>query len=366
VGFRDYYRQFDDIDEAKLNIERRERRRREKEAALERVPDIDLSGTEWPDLPHSEIVNAAIARARGRVNGYPDRHATTARRLLAERHGLEPDQIVLGNGAAELLHSAALALLSSGDELVMPWPSYPLYPLLAAHAGANPVPVEDRPVADAVNERTKAVVLCNPNDPTGTYLGSQELRSLLSSLPDGVHVLLDEALVHFQDVEELDACLRLVDDFPRLLVFRTFSKIYGLSGLRAGYAVGSDPRLLAATAPVLGVNAMTQAAVEYALRSGGAEIERRRQAVARERQVLTEQLRELGVDVTDSQANFLWLRVRELSGDQLANALRQQGVIVAPGGPLGEEHHIRAAVRNEAASTRLLRAIENALQHQAS
>ena len=137
VGFRDYYRQFDDIDEAALNLERRERRRREKQQALERVPDIDLSGTEWPDLPHSEIVNAAIARARGRVNGYPDRHAAAARRLLAERHAVSPDQIALGNGAAELLQAAALALLSPGDELVMPWPSYPLYPLMAAHAGAT-------------------------------------------------------------------------------------------------------------------------------------------------------------------------------------------------------------------------------------
>jgi histidinol-phosphate aminotransferase len=361
VGFRDYYRQFDDIDEAALNLERRERRRQEKAAALERAPDIDLAGTEWPDLPHSEIVNAAIARARGRVNGYPDRHATAARRLLAERHGLDADRIALGNGAAELLHSAALALLSPGDELVMPWPSYPLYPLMAAHAGATPVPVEDGDLSAALSERTRALVLCNPNDPTGTYVPSEELGALLSSLPDDIHVLLDEALVHFQDVEDVDACLRLVQAFPRLLVVRTFSKIYGLSGLRAGYIVGSDPRLLAAAAPVLGINALSQAAVEYALRSGDAEVERRRQAVARERTVLTERLRELGVDVADSQANFLWIRVPEMSGDALANALRKQGVIVAPGGPLGEDHHIRAAVRDGAASTRLLRAIGNLL-----
>ena len=359
MGFRDYYRQFDDIDEAKLNLERRERRRREKQAALELVPEVDLSGTEWPDLPHSEIVNAAIARARGRVNGYPDRHATPARRLLAERHGLSPDQIALGNGAAELLHSAALALLSPGDELLMAWPSYPLYPLMAAHAGATPVPVEEGPVSAAVGAQTKAVVICNPNDPTGTYTSSEELGALLSALPEEVYVLLDEALVHFEDVEDVDACLRLVEAFPRLLVVRTFSKIYGLSGLRVGYAVASEPRLLAAAAPVLGINALSQAAVEYALRSGDAEIERRRQSVARERKVLTEQLRELGVDVTDSQANFLWIRVRELSGDQLANALRKQGVIVAPGGPLGEDHHIRAAVRNQQASTRLLHAVRN-------
>jgi histidinol-phosphate aminotransferase len=361
VGFRDYYRQFDDIDEAALNLERRERRRREKAEALERAPDIDLSGTEWPDLPHSEIVNAAIARARGYVQRYPDRHATSVRRLLADRHGLSPDQIALGNGAAELLHSAALALLSEGDELLTPWPSYPLYPLMAAHAGANPVPLTDQPLAGAVNDRTKAIVICNPNDPTGSYLPSSELRELLGALPDHVTVLLDEALVHFQDAEDIDACLRLVDEFPRLLVVRTFSKIYGLSGLRAGYAVSSDARLLAAVAPVLGINALTQAAVEYALRSGDAEIERRRQAVSRERRVLTDQLRDMGADVTDSQANFLWISVRDMSGDQLANALRKQGVIVAPGGPLGEDHHIRASIRDEAATNRLLRAIENAL-----
>jgi histidinol-phosphate aminotransferase len=361
VGFRDYYRQFDDIDEAALNLERRERRRQEKEAALALAPDIDLSGTEWPDLPHSEIVNAAIARARGYVQRYPDRHATSVRRLLADRHGLSPDQIALGNGAAELLHSAALALLSERDELVTPWPSYPLYPLMAAHAGATPVSVEDGDIVSAVNDRTRVVALCNPNDPTGSYLPSSAVRELLSGLPDNVTVLLDEALVHFQDAEDLDACLRLVEEFPRLLVVRTFSKIYGLSGLRAGYAVSSDSHLLAAVAPVLGINGLTQAAVEYALRSGDAEIERRRQAVSRERTVLTDQLRELGADVTDSQANFLWIRVRDMSGDQLANTLRKQGVIVAPGGPLGEDNHIRAAIRNEAATNRLLRAVENTL-----
>ena len=110
-------------------------------------------------------------------------------------------------------------------------------------------------------------------------------------------MLLDEALVHFQDVEDVDACLRLVEAFPRLLVVRTFSKAYGLSGLRAGYAVSSDASLLAAVAPVLGVNALTQAAVEHALRTGDAEIERRRQAVSRERARLLEALADLPVDV---------------------------------------------------------------------
>jgi histidinol-phosphate aminotransferase len=362
VGFRDYYRQFDDIDEAVLNLHRRERRRRERRLALERVPDLDLSGTEWPELPHSEIVNAAIARARGRVNGYPDRHAAGVRRLLAERHGVDPERIVLGNGAAELLQAAALALLSEGDELLMPWPSYPLYPLLAAHAGARPVPVEEGPLLEAVGEHTRALVLCNPNDPTGDYLPSGQLGALLAALPSEVHVLLDEALVHFQDVEHMDACLALVEAFPRLLVVRTFSKAYGLSGLRAGYAVSSDSSLLAAVAPVLGVNALTQAAVEHALRTGDGEIDRRRQAVSRERARLLDALAGLPVDVSPSQANFVWLAARGISGDELAHGLRRQGVIVAPGGPLGADDHIRATVRDAAATDRLLRALAVTLE----
>jgi histidinol-phosphate aminotransferase len=360
VGFREYYRQFDDFDENELNRERRARRREEKRLALERLPDLDLSGTEWPDLPHSEIANAAIARARGLVNRYPDRHAAGVRRLLAERHELAPERIVLGNGCAELLQSAALFLLGRGDEMLMPWPSYPLYPLLATHAAARPLACDRAAVLDSLTSATRAVVLCNPNDPTGDYLPSAELGALLAALPDDVYVLLDEALVHFQDAEDVDACLRLVEAFPRLLVVRTFSKAWGLSGLRAGYAVGSDAGLLAAVAPNLGVNALTQAAIEHALRHGGPEIERRRIAVSRERARLTEGLRAFGADVSDSQANFVWLRAPGLSGDQLAQALRRQGVIVAPGGPLGADDHVRAGVLNEAATLRLLRAYENA------
>jgi histidinol-phosphate aminotransferase len=360
VGFRDYYRQFDDLDEGKLNRDRRARREREKRLALERLPDLDLSGTEWPDLPHSEVINAAIARARGLVNRYPDRHAAAVRRLLAERHEIAPERIALGNGAAELLQAAALALLGRGDELLMTWPSYPLYPLLAAHAGARPVVAEHGRLSDAVTGRTRVVVICNPNDPTGDYLRSTELGALLAGLPADVRVLLDEALVHFQDVEALDACLSLVEAFPQLLVVRTFSKIYGLSGLRAGYAVSSDVDLLATVAPVLGVNALTQAAVAHALRTGDAEIERRRRAVSRERARVTEGLSALGADVHPSQANFVWVQAPGLSGDALAQGLRRQGVIVAAGGPLGADDHVRAAVLGEAATDRLVRAYASA------
>ncbi len=364
-----YYRQFDDIDEVEMNRGRRERRARERAVALAQVPDLDLSGTEWPDMPHSEVVNAAIARARGRVNGYPDRHAGGIRRLLAERHGVAPEQVVLGNGAAELLQVAGLALLSAGDEVVMPWPSYPLYPLMAARARAKPVSVSTKgddahhcaSLAGAVTERTRALVICNPNDPTGHYLPAAELGRLLAVLPERVYVLLDEALVHFQDAEAQDACLRLVDAFPRLLVVRTFSKVYGLSGLRTGYAVGTDADLLGTIAPVLGVNALSQAAVEHALRTGDDEVGRRRESVSLERARLLEALRALKVDADPSQANFIWLSAKGVEGADLANRLRRQGVIVAAGGPLGADDHVRATVRDAPATDRLMRALENAL-----
>jgi histidinol-phosphate aminotransferase len=370
MGLLDYYRQWEDMGESEYNAILRERRAREKARALEEVPRLDLSSTEWPEYPHAEVVQASVYTARGRINGYPDGHATGLRRALAERHGIKSDQIVIGNGSTELLQTAAYLLLSQGNELITPWPSYSLYPVIALRAGARPIPVdlsEGRADPDAllaaVNERTRVLTLCNPNDPTGTYLDSQTVGALLSRLPEHVHVLLDEAYIQFQDVEDEDAALRLVEAFPRLLVFRTFSKVYGLSGLRAGYVVGSPAAssLLGALAPVLGVNVLTQAAVAQALKLGDREIEGRRRMVVEQRRRLQEALRELPVGAPESQANFVWLRANEVGGSDLARRLEQARVRVAPGGPLGDDDHVRVAIGNSAATERFLWALSQAL-----
>ena len=354
VGFRDYYRQYDDLDERELNRERRARREREKRLALERLPDLDLSGTEWPDLPHSEVVNAAIARARGLVNRYPDRYAAPVRRLLAERHGIAPEQIALGNGAAELLQAAALALLGRGDELVMPWPSYPLYPLLAAHAGARPVFAEHgraerrghRPHPGAgrlqsqrpdrrLHALARARARCSPGcPPTCTCCStrrSSTSRTRRTSTPACAWWTRSRGCWSCAPSRRSTACPGCAP-----------------ATRSAPTSTCSPP-----SRPVLGVNALTQAAVEHALRTGDAEIDRRRRAVSRERLRVTEGLTGLGADVTRSQANFVWVRAPGLSGDALAQALRRQGVIVAPGGPLGADDHVRAAVLNEGATDRL-------------
>ena len=371
MGLLDRYRAFEEIDPDELNAEKRERRRLEKLRALARVPPLDLSHTEWPDLPHSEIVNAAIFAARGRVNGYPDPHARRVRRLLADRHGVGLEQVVIGNGAAELLERAAHALLAPGDELLVPWPTYPLYPLLAQRADARAVPVSLRDSAvdphallAAVTPHTRAIAICNPNDPTGTWLSSERLGGLLSALPERVWVLLDEALVHFVECEPPDAAVRLLEAFPRLLVVRTFSKVYGLSGLRAGYALGAPGAhdLLGRLTPLLGVNALTQAAIDHALRLGDDEVARRRELVLAGRRRVREAVDELPLEAPDSQANFLWLRSPGITGAELAARLERAKVIVAPGGPLGDDDHVRASIRGGAGTERLVRALGQALR----
>ena len=245
VGLLDYYRQFEDVDEEELNKVRRARRAREKALALEQVPELDLSGTEWPEFPNSEVVNASIYTARGRVNGYPDRHAEGVRRALAERARgrARADRARQRRRRAAAGRGAGAA--GPGDELLTPWPSYPLYPLMAARAGGRPGG-RSRPCRAARRRHQRA-------HPAGGALQPQRPDRRLPDrradrlasppqLPERVHLLVDEALVHFQDAEPVDAVLRLTDAFPRLLVIRTFSKIYGLSGLRAGYAWAPAPR----------------------------------------------------------------------------------------------------------------------------
>jgi histidinol-phosphate aminotransferase len=370
VGLLDYYRQFDDIGESEYNKTLRERRAREKALALERVPTLDLSGTEWPELPSAEVVSASVYQARGRLNGYPDPEATQVRRALAERHNIRGAQIAIGNGAAELLRSAIYLLAAGGGEVVVPRPTQPLYAALATRAGirvVEPGMPDDGPDVDglarSVSERTRVLVLCNPNDPTGAYIPATRLGELLSRLPEHVHVLVDESYVQFKDVEPEDACMSLVEAFPRLLVVRSFSRIYGLSGIRAGYAVGapSATALLGALAPALGVNALTQAAMLQALRVGDADVERRRETVVGERGRILDALSALPVTAPRTQANFVWMSADGLSGEQLAARLEASRVLVADGKDFGDARYVRAAIRDRHAADRLLWALGEAL-----
>src|SRR3954453_14076515 len=281
----------DEEQSARLREAADERRRK----ALARIDPLDISQTTWHELPHPDVVAAVTYTARRGINRSGDPLTIELRREIGRRHGLEPDRVAVGNGAAQLLRVAARLLLTPDDELVTPWPSYPLYPLMARAAGGRAVPVPAMEVDEVfagVSERTRVIALCNPNDPNGAYLAADELRRLLERLPEHVTVLLDEALGDFVDAEPPGASLALLDDFPRLLVFRTFSKIYGLAGMRCGYVLGGpgSEQLLEQIAPAFGVSDLVQSGAMEALRKCGPQVDRRRQMVLVERHRLLESL----------------------------------------------------------------------------
>jgi histidinol-phosphate aminotransferase len=365
VGLLDYYKQFQGMSDEEVSAELRARAEERRRRALARIDPLDLSRTTWYELPHPDVVAAITYVARRGMNRGGDARAGELRRELGRRHGLEPDRVAVGNGAAELLRAAVLALMEPGDELVTPWPSYPLLPLAAraAQGRAVPVPGHDaEALFAAVGERTRVIAVCNPNDPNGAYLPTARLRTLLERLPERVTVLLDEALVDFVDAEEPGASLELLDDFPRLVVFRTFSKVYGLAGLRCGYALGGpgSEGLLEVIAPALGVSELAQAGAMEALRKCGPQVSMRRAAVIAERARVREALGGLPVDAAPSQANVVWLRAPGLPDGELAERLRRSAVIVRSGNEWGEPDHVRAAVQSPQATDRLLDALKKA------
>jgi histidinol-phosphate aminotransferase len=363
VGLLDYYRQFEGMSEEEVNQGLRQEALERKQKALTRIETLDLSQTTWPELPHPRVVNAITFVARRGLQRYPHTRGSELRDALAEHHGVDRGRLILGNGAAELLSSATRALIEPGQRLLTSWPAYPLYPIMARRAHGQAVPVSGGvdELLEAVQEPGyRVVALASPNDPTGELLRTASLERLLDGLPEGVVVLLDEALVDFVDEQPTDASIALLERDPRLLVFRSFSKAWGLAGLRVGYAIGApgSEELMAELEPDLGVSEVSQAGALEALRGCAALLERRVRTIRQERPRLAAALAERGFDVAESQANFLWVAHPELQGDELAARLAQTGVLVAAGSALGEPHHLRIALRNAAATDRLLNAID--------
>jgi histidinol-phosphate aminotransferase len=366
VGLLDYYRQFQGMSEEEVNEGLREQAAERRRKALTRMETLDLSQTTWPELPHPRVVNAITFVARRGLNRYPHLRGSELRDELASRHDIDPARLILGNGAAELLSSAARALIEPGRLLLTSWPSYPLYPIIARRAHGRALPVSggvDALLEAAHDPDTRVVVLASPNDPTGELLPTADLQRLLDGLGDGVAVLLDESLVEFADAQPTNASLALLESHPRLFIFRTFSKAWGLAGLRVGYALGGpgSEDLLAELEPDLGVSEVSQAGALEALIGCSELLDRHVRRICEERPRLTAALHERGFEVTDSQANFLWAAHPALEGGVLAARLERAGVLVAAGAALGEPHHVRIAIRGRAASDRLLTAVDKAL-----
>jgi histidinol-phosphate aminotransferase len=327
---------------------------------------VKLASNETPWPPRPEVLEAVEAQLRN-LNRYPDPEKSLLRRRISERTGVPAARVAVGNGSCEILLAAADAMLEPGAEVVYAWPSFSIYPHLAAMAGARAVTV---PLTDAgehdleamareVTVATRIVIVCNPNNPSATALPPAAIDAFAAELPRHVAVLLDEAYVEFSTLQDPDESIDLLERHPNLVLLRTFSKVYGLCGLRAGYALGSEEFRLAVdrVRQPFSVNALAQAAASEALTHVD-EVERRVEQTAIERLHVESELAERGLETTDSQANFSWVSLGDRDEDEVVQGLADRGVIVRAGKALGEEGRLRVTYGTRRENDRFLAALD--------
>lgn len=331
-----------------------------------------LASNESPFAPLPAVVEAAQRVVAG-VNRYPDPSYAGLRKALADRYGIPPGRIALGNGACDILLAAGEALLEPGAEVVYAWPAFSVYPHLAAASGARAieVPLDDcerhdlEAMATEVTVATRLVLVCNPNNPTSTALGLEAIEALLERVPRHVCVILDEAYCEFAlALGDPFASVELLRRWPNLVLLRTFSKVYGLAGLRVGYALCGDERFREAVDQVrqpFHLGAVAQAAAVEALKHQDA-VEARVTRTIADRLALEEGIRGLGLWLADSEANFVWVGLPasdDPGGDEAAvvRGLAERGVLVRAGASLGREGALRVTVGTERENARFVAAL---------
>lgn len=295
-----------------------------------------LASNESHEPPLPGVVEAISAQAQ-RANRYPDMGAVALREALAEHVGVSVDQIAVGAGSVSVLQQIIAAYCDAGDEVIFAWRSFEAYPILTAIAGAVSVPVPLLPdeghdlgaMAAAVTDRTRAILLCSPNNPTGVPLTTEQVAGFLGQVPSDVLVVLDEAYVEYADDPDGAASLALLGAHPKLCLLRTLSKAWGLAGLRVGYAIAAPEiaEALRRTAIPFGVSAVAQAAGIAALAAAD-EVRIRASRVVAERQRLIAALRTAGWQTPDSAANFVWLRTTPELHAQLMAAFDAADILV--------------------------------------
>jgi histidinol-phosphate aminotransferase len=330
---------------------------------------VKLASNETPFAPHPQVLEAVEAQLRT-LNRYPDPEKSALRRRISERTGVPVGRIAVGNGSCELLLSAAEAMLEPGAEVVYAWPSFSIYPHLAAMSGARAITVplneagehDLEAMAREITAATRMVIVCNPNNPSATALAPPVIDAWVAELPRHVAVILDEAYVEFSSLQDPDDSLDLVGRHPNLVVLRTFSKVYGLCGLRVGYSLGSESFRLAVdrVRQPFSVNALAQAAAVEALGHQD-EVERRVEQNVIERVHVESELEERGLETTDSQANFSWVSLGDRDEEEIVDGLAARGVIVRAGKALGEAGRMRVTYGTRHENDRFLAALDELL-----
>lgn len=324
-----------------------------------------LSSNESPHPPLPAVL-AAVHDRLGAINRYPDMSAAALRAQLAARYDVDPDLVTVGAGSVELAAQLIHAVAGEGDEVVFAWRSFEAYPSLVRIAGATPVAVPlnaahthdlDAMLA-AITPRTRAIFICNPNNPTGTVVSVTELERFVAAVPPRILVVIDEAYVHFDRTDSFGAGIELFRRHPHVAVLHTFSKAYGLAGLRIGYAIA--PREVAENqrkvAVPFGVTDLAQTAARASLDAED-ELALRIDEVVEQRERLHELLVGAGWPAVASQANFVWVpagdRAEEIEallrdGGVITRAFPGEGVRISSGSVEDIDRVAAALVREEA------------------
>lgn len=296
-----------------------------------------LSSNENPYPPLPGVV-AAAHRAVETMNRYPDMGSTALYDALAQRLGVPRGHLAAGTGSVALIYQLLSAFCEPGDEVVYAWRSFEAYPIGVAAAAARsvqvPLTADGRhdlgAMLAAIGPRTRCVMVCTPNNPTGPAVTQRELDAFLDAVPEHVLAVVDEAYLEFVRMDDAVDGIATYRDRPHVVLFRTFSKAYGLAGFRVGYAVAHDPVAAALRAVSLpfGVSAVAQAAAIASLEAEAALLERVDEIVA-ERDRVGSGLRELGWEVPDAQGNFVWFGLGERTLE-FAAAADELGIVVRP------------------------------------
>jgi histidinol-phosphate aminotransferase len=328
---------------------------------------IKLASNENP-LGASGAALAAVQCAVEKIHFYPESGAPELTGKLASKLRVRPECLVFGNGSNEIIELAARAFAAVNDEIVFSADAFAIYGLVAHAIGAKAVRVAPRnhhhdlgAIAAAMTDRTRIVFLANPNNPTGTIFRDAEWRRFLDHVPDEVLLVVDQAYREFVDDPEYPDCVGDLSARPGLLLLRTFSKIYGLAGLRIGYGIG-DPDVVGAIARLrqpFNVNSLAQAAASAAL-DDHEHVRRSYALVVEGRSYFAAELRCLGLDFVPSQANFVLVEVGD--GQRVSDAMLRRGVIVRPMSGYGMPSKIRISFGTKEQNRRCTRALAEALQ----
>ena len=326
-------------------------------AAREGLTVYKISSNENPYEPLPGVVEA-VAEAAPRMNRYPDAAAVGLTAKLARHLGVAEDELSFATGSSGVLSALFAVTCEPGDEVVYAWRSFEMYPIVTALAGAKSVQVpldadarHDLPaMARAVTDKARMVILCSPNNPTGPVIHADELEEFLAAIPSDLLVVLDEAYLEFIRDEDAPNALDVYRAHPNVVVIRTFSKAYGLAGLRVGYAVAHPSLTTVLRKAILpfGVSEMAQAAAVASLDRAD-ELDARVEALVAERTRVVDALRANGVELPDSHANFVWLPLGERALE-FADFAQERGLVVRPFDGDG----VRCTIAEEEANDRLV------------